>query len=500
MDNNRTNRFASLLILACFFAPIWSCGDKQENEEERLENFYTIEDIEIPEEVHLGEVGGLDFMPNGNLVACFHRGEVMVYDIESKKWQLFAEGLHDPLGISAISNHEILVMQRPELTKLSDLDRNGTAEEYLKVTDGFGLSGNYHEFAYGPVKDAEGNLFISLSTASNGAGIWGEKRGELNELGRPGRMYSAVPYRGWVMKITPEGKIEPYAMGFRSPNGIGFDHDGNLFVTDNQGDWLGTSKMYYVEEGKFYGHVSSLVWKEGWNVDPLTLPVLALDSMRTKAAILFPHNTFSNSPTEILPIPEGKFGPYGKQLLVGEMNYPKLLRVMLEEVKGSFQGATINFLDSTGLSKGNHRMVFGPDKKSLYVGKTAYTWVGGRGIQKINYNGGTPFDILNMNLSENGFKLTYTRPLAPEMGDQPEDYEFVRYYYEYHRDYGSPKMDLQPVKVKSVKINDERTEVFLELEEMVPGYIYDLKVNSMKCEKGLELMNRRIYYTLNNIL
>lgn len=478
------------------FFLLWSCGNEQE---ERVKDFYSIENIEMPKDVY-PEVGGLDIMPNGNLVACFHRGEVMIYDVKSKEWQLFAEGLHDPLGISAINDHEIMVMQRPELTRLSDVDKNGTAEEYLTVTDEFGLSGNYCEFGYGPVKDARGNLYVSLNTASNGAGIWNEQRGEFNELGRPGRMYSAVPYRGWVMKLTPEGILKPYAMGFRSPNGIGLDHEGNLFVTDNQGDWLGTSKMYHVEQDNFYGHASSLVWKEGWDVDPLTLPVSTLDSMRTKAAILFPHNTFSNSPTQMLSVPEGKFGPYGGQLLVGEMNYPKLIRVMLEKVNGSFQGACINFLDSLGISKGNHRMVFSPDGESLYVGKTAYTWVGGKGIQKINYNGGTPMDILNMNVMKGGFRLMFTRPLAAGMGDAPEDYEFVRYYYEYHRNYGSLKTDLQPVSIKSVNISDDRKEVSLQMEEMIPGYVYDLKIDSLACEKGVPLINRRIYYTLNNTL
>src|SRR3546814_19278768 len=123
-------------------------------------------------------------------------------------------------------------MQRAERTRLTDTDGDGKADEYQTVTDDFGLSGNYCEFGYGPVKDKDGNLYISLNTASNGAGIWDEQRGPVNPLGRPGRMYSAVPYRGWVMKLTPEGKLEPYAMGFRSTDGIGFAGKGNFFVTD----------------------------------------------------------------------------------------------------------------------------------------------------------------------------------------------------------------------------------------------------------------------------
>lgn len=481
---------ASLLTL------LTGCGNGQN---ERLKDFYSIAEIPPPEGV-FPEVGGLDVLPGGDLAVCFHRGEVMIFDVDSARWRLFAEGLHDPLGIMAVSENELLVMQRPELTRLTDTDGDGKADRYETVTDDFGLSGNYCEFGYGPVKDAAGNLYISLNTASNGAGIWDEQRGAFNPLGRPGRMYSAVPYRGWVMKLTPEGKLEPYAMGFRSPDGIGFDGKGNLFVTDNQGDWLGTSKMYHVEAGNFYGHASSLVWKAGWNRDPLKLPVPVLDSMRTREAIQFPHGIFANSPTQMLPIPEDSFGPYGGQLLVGEMNHPKLIRVMLEKVKGAFQGACINFLDSAGLTNGGHRLVFSPDGKSLYVGKTAYTWVGGKGIQKITYNGGTPMDILSMNLTREGFRLTFTRPLADTAGNSPEDYNFIRYYYEYHQKYGSDRMDLQPVRVTSVSVSRDRKEVSLELDNMTAGYLYELTADSLVSQKGLPLANRKVYYTLNNTL
>ena len=89
------------------------------------------------------------------------------------------------------------------LTRLTDTNGDGVADRYETVSDQFGLSGNYHEFAFGPVRDAKGNLYIGLNTASNGAGIREKLRGDYNPLGRPGRMYACVPYRGWVIQITP---------------------------------------------------------------------------------------------------------------------------------------------------------------------------------------------------------------------------------------------------------------------------------------------------------
>ena len=464
----------------------------------RLEGFYAVEDIPLPAGL-TPEVGGMDFMPDGRLMVAFHRGEVMIYDPATQEWSLFAEGLHDPLGVRVLSNHEALVMQRPELTKLIDADRDGTAETYRTVTDDFGMSGNYHEFAFGPVADAEGNLYISLNCASSNAGVWEEVRGSYNPLGHGKGMYSSVPYRGYVMKLTPEGKLTPWANGFRSPDGLGFDQQGNLFVTDNQGDWLGISKLYHVEKDKFYGHPSSLVWRDGWNVDPLTLPVATLDSLRTRAAVLFPHTIMANSPTQPLVIPDNtKFGPFAGQLLVGEMDYPRIMRVMLEKVQGEYQGACVNFIDSMNLSIGNHRLAFAPDG-SLWIGKTAYVWVGDKGIQRVTYQGGRPMDVLRMSVTPRGFDLTFTRPVDRTAAADPATYYVQRYYYEYHQEYGSPQMDMAPVPVQAVTVSDDGTQVALTLPALQPGYVYDVQITGLQSEQGVPLINNRLFYTLNNL-
>ena len=80
-------------------------------------DYYRVENIDLPKGLS-AECGGIAFMPDGRLVACFHRGEVYTYDITKKTWKLFAEGLHDPLGVLPLSNKEVVIMQRPELTRL----------------------------------------------------------------------------------------------------------------------------------------------------------------------------------------------------------------------------------------------------------------------------------------------------------------------------------------------------------------------------------------------
>lgn len=470
---------------------------------QKINDSYRVETIKMPEGL-TSETGAVEFLPDGRLVACFTRGEVMTYNTLTKEWKLFAEGLHDPLGILVVSNSELLIMQRPELTRVKDTDGDGIADLYEKVTDEFGLSGNYHEFNYGPVKDKDGNIFIALNSSSGGGDIRSEVRGEINPLGREsgskGQMFSNLPYRGWMMKLGKDGILRPFASGFRSPNGIGFDLEGNLFSTDNQGDWIGTSPLHHVQEGKFYGHPGSLVWQKGWNKgNPFLLSIPVLDSMRTRGAVLFPHGIIANSPTQpVCDNTSGKFGPFSGQLIIGEMNKEKIVRVMLERIGGELQGACVPFLEGNGLRKGNNRLVFAPDG-SLWIGQNAHGWLGDLGIQRIVFTGKQPVDIYSMNLTEKGFDLTFTEPMEESAATNPENFKFRHYYYKYQSKYGSDQFDIQNVPVTEIKISHDRKKVSLTLAALKTGYVYELSLGDIKTERGASLTNNLICYTLNKL-
>ena len=460
---------------------------------------YRVETIPMPAGLS-SETGAIEFLPDGRLVAAFHRGEVMIYDPKNRKWTLFADGLHEPLGILVVSSSELIIMQRPELTCVKDRDGDGKADLYEKVTDAFGISGNYHEFNYGPIKDQNGNLYIGLNTASPNGGVRSEVRGQLDTLAaeHPKQMFSPVSYRGWLLKLTPDKRLVPYASGFRSPNGLAFDANGHLLATDNQGDWVGTSPLYHVQEGKFYGHPASLVWEEGWRGgNPLKMAPSELDKNRTKAAVLFPHGILANSITQpVCDKTGGRFGPFAGQLFVGEMNQDRILRVMLEEVGGQLQGACIPFLDGQGLRKGNNRLAFAPDG-SLWTGQNDHGWAGDRGIQRIVFTGKPPMDVYRMSLTPTGFDLTFTQPVDVATARQLSQYQFRHYFYEYHKAYGSPQFDVQAVPVLAVSISPNRKTVSLTLATLKPGLIYELTLGNIKGAQGEPLANKLICYTLN---
>jgi len=484
---------------------------------------FTIERVEIPPGID-PQIGGVDTTPSGKLAVCFHRGEVFFYDPAGGTWALFAEGLHEPLGLLAEGDASVLVMQRSELTRLRDTDGDGLADDYETVFDGFGMSGNYHEFGFGPAQDADGNLYVSLGTASNGAGVRREIRGPWSELGVPrekmtqgskewgkvrgaaGRMYSRVPWRGWVIQLSADGEqVTPWACGFRTPDGIGFDAEGRLLVTDNQGDWLGTSKVHHVRRDHFHGHPASLVWREGWDRPALEVPVAELEEMRTPAMALLPQGELANSPTQPIAIPPGAFGPLAGQTLIGEMNQKSLVRLLPDPVGDVSQGAAVPFLRSEALGNGNHRMTF-TDDGSLWIAKTHLSWAGAEGLLRVRWKGAEQglFAVEGARVEAGGFTLRFTEPVDPKSFGGVS----VRSHtYNYHKAYGSPKVDERvhsgppdkdaPERRPAAPVfEDGGAVVRLAVEGLEEGRVYTFDLAGVRARSGRPLLGTKVYYTL----
>ena len=472
---------------------------------------FSIETIEIPAGID-PQIGGIAALPSGKLAVCFHRGEVLLYDPATGVWTPFAEGLHEPLGMLAESDSSLLVMQRCELTRLRDTDGDGRADAYDTVYDGFGMTGNYHEFAFGPARDRDGNLYVALNTASNGAGIREEIRGEWSDIGVPrdkmdvakewgkvrgaaGRMYARAKWRGWVIKLSPDGeRVTPFACGFRSPDGIGFDADGRLLVTDNQGDWLGTSKVHHVREGGFYGHVASLIWREGWTRNPLQMPVAELDALRTPAAAWLPQGELASSPTQPIAVPEGVFGVFAGQTLLGEMNQKTLVRFLPDPVGDVSQGAAIPFLQTQLLGAGNHRMTFTADG-SLWIGKTHLSWAGAEGLVRVRLRAKPAelFAVDQVRVTSRGFTLRFTQPVDMQ---SLKGLKVRAHGYKYFKAYGSPKVDDRDVPVASANLDDAGTTLTVQLGELREGNVYTFSLAGMSSRTAKQLLGDKVYYTL----
>src|SRR5690606_34058179 len=143
-------RFGASAALAALVATalIRTDAPAQQGGEDLPRPPYRIEEIPTPPG-QVPETGGIDFLPDGRVVAVFHHGEILIYDPKSSEWSVFATGLHDPLGVVVINEREMIVGQRPEVTRVVDTDGDGKADLFETISDEFGMSGNYSEFLHG---------------------------------------------------------------------------------------------------------------------------------------------------------------------------------------------------------------------------------------------------------------------------------------------------------------------------------------------------------------
>ncbi len=462
---------------------------------------YKIVTLPVPKDVVL-EVGGLAMRPDGKLLACTRRGEVWLIsnpnadDLTQVKFKLFATGLHEALGLRLVGK-DLYVAQRPELTKLVDTDGDDVADLYETVCDRWGVSGDYHEFAFGPARDKDGNFYVTLN------------------VGFGGGHQSKSPWRGWCVKISPSGEMKPFAAGLRSPNGINFSPEGDLFYTDNQGEWVATNKLVHLQEGDYEGHPAGLRWvKQSPFANTLkeSYPSgMLYDGQKgsttegmpehKQPAIWFPYGRMGQSASEpIWDTTGGKFGPFAGQCLVGDQTKSMIMRVYLEKINGKYQGACFPF--RSGFECGINRLCFGPDA-SLYVGMTNRGWgsVGGKpyGLQRLVYTGVLPFEIQQMKLTQEGFDLTFTKPLNVETAKGLTAFNLESFTHHYWGTYGSPEMDHKAEKIQAVSVSSDGKQVSLKVSGFRPGRIYELHLDGVKSADGDSLLHPVGYYTLNEV-
>jgi hypothetical protein len=440
---------------------------------------YRIETIPLPEG-ELLEGGGLAFRPDGKLYLATRRGDVWLVDnplsddIDAITFRPYARGLHEVLGLTVAGENDLVLVQRPEITLLRDTDGDDAADEFITLNDEFGCSGDYHEFAYGPVRDAAGNLFITLN------------------VGFGGGHQARVPFRGCCLKCTPEGRLIPWAYGLRSPNGLGMSPDGRLYYTDNQGEWVAACKMHEVRQGEFYGHMASVRWWPGMQ-----------DGDRpemTPPCIWFPYSLSRSTSEPAWDTTEGRFGPFAGQCIVGELTNSLLMRVHLEQVGGRMQGACFAFRQD--FQSGVNRLAFAPDG-SLMVAQTNRGW-GSRGgaphaLQRVTYTGNVPFEIHSMAVTADGWDLRFTRPVDAARAARPETYYIDSYTYHHWATYGSPEIERRENAVRDVRISADGLTVRLIVPERAAGRVYHLQVRELHSADGAKLLHSEAFYTLNQL-
>ncbi|WP_411100929.1 lectin [Streptomyces sp. x-45] len=431
------------------------------------------------------QVSAMDWLPDGRLAVTTWggsnntAGEVYLLSnvtgdtgpgkVTAKK---VASGLKEPMGIKHVDG-KLYVSQKHELTELNDTDGDEVTDQYRRVAT-WPFGGNFHEFAFGLLYK-EGFFYLNLSVSINYGGATTDPQPAQN--------------RGTTIKVNKEtGEVSYVAGGLRTPNGIGWGPEGDLFVTDNQGGWLPSSKLVHIKQNRFFNHYTN---PDGpFDSQPVTKPVLWL-----------PQNEIANSPSTPLQLEDG---PFAGQMLFGDVTYGGIQRGFLEKVGGEYQGAVFRL--TQGLEAGVTRISVGPDG-ALYAGGLGAGGNWGQegkltyGLQKLSPNGANAFDIRAMRAVPGGFQLEYTQPLSTDTANELAGrYKIKQWRYVPTADYGGPKVDEETLTAQSATLSADRKTVTLA----VPGLKADRVVHvrsprPFSSAGGESLWSTEAWYTLNKL-
>ena len=500
-------------------APTFSNLTAQELPKE--DDYFKIVPVLSPQSAIL-EVGGLTTMPNGDLALSTRRGDIYIVEnptTDRPYFRKFASGLHEVLGL-VYKDGSFYCAQRGELTRVSDTNKDGKADLFETVY-AWPLSGNYHEYSYGPHIAPDGSFFVTTNLGFFSGESW--------------RGRSAVPWRGWALKITEDGRMEPWATGMRSPCGLGII-DGELFYTDNQGEYIASGALWHVAKGDFMGNPGGLAWStqpgspvkvtaedvhaqvdprriqdaEGKYVRPENIVdehVKTLADVRKGIpslklpAVWLPYGFLGISTSEPITIPENAFGPFGGQVLVGDQGMSIIARVFLEKVNGQYQGAAFPF--RSGFNSGVVRLAWADDG-SLFVGETRRGWGSAgdsdQGLERLVWSNSIPFEMKTVRAMPDGFEIEFTKPADRATAEDLASYSVDNFTYKYHVVYGSPPVNVQKCTVKGVKVSEDGLKARLVVENLKPAYIHTITLGGVKeSEHGHPLLHSTAYYTLNNI-
>lgn len=391
------------------------------------------------------------------------------------RWQRYAAGLYHPIGLAVVGDR-LFVAQKPEITELIDRNGDGTVDHFRTLATGWGLSTGWHEYCFGLAVDRQQNLWFALNT-----GYFWTNPGYVN----PGR------WRGSVLRVSTETeRLEEVAKGCRVPNGVSTGPSGELFLTDNQGDWIQACKLAHIVPGRFYGHPE---YKQD------ALPNSQYPDGRS--AIWFPYHRMRSISGPIHDETQGKFGPFAGQMFVGDVGYGAnagIMRVALEKIDGEYQGACFPFVDNQPL--GCERMRFGSDN-SLYVASLT------SGLTRLTYVGAVakniPFAMQSIHIRPGGkgFQLQLTKPLADDQVLWPAQFTIKRYHYLYTGNYGSPQADEKVIPVDKTEISSDRMTITLTfpVETHPLGMVYEMRFGELRDRQGEKMRHQEAWYTVQRI-
>lgn len=443
---------------------------------------------------------GLDFFDDGRLVISTYLGDVWVANgidggLENVKWQRIATGLYDPFGVKVIKG-EIYVTCRDRIVRLKDLNGDNEIDFYETF------------FADTDVSPVPVQAFnYSLETNSKG-----------NLLYSKGGQYTHDDEPGHLIQVAPDGKAQQsLAIGFRAPNGVTVGPKDEIYVSDNQGNWMPANKINLIKEGGFYGYIPTIK-------GVLTKPGRSEYSMKSTLAspnypddilpetfdkpIIWLPQEFDNSPGNGAWTPK-EWGPLGNRLIHTSFGKGWAYQVLTHEIDGITQAA-VSALPFQ-FAAGTQRARVNPSDGHYYMaGITGWddsfaTKYGS--LDRIRYTGGEGFFMEAVHVRSNGIEITFNQKLDLDMAKKLANYKITQWNYRWTENYGSAnwsvknpdKQGQDTVLIKGVEVFDSGKKLLLKVSKEALTPVDQMRIEfSAQSENGHNYQDT-IYLTIHKV-
>ncbi|HXT61140.1 MAG TPA: hypothetical protein VN699_21045, partial [Pirellulales bacterium] len=440
---------------------------------------------------------------DGTLIFCSLKGSVWrAQDTDGDgledRQTMFADGLPAPYGIAAARDAEtggdaIDVCAKFALLRLSDRDGDGRADRSQVAAADWGYTADYHDWAVGLPRDRQGNYYVGLPCQQDN------------------RSPRAAYLRGSVVELQPRRPtsddprlfaIRPIAAGLRFPMGLALDRLGDLFCTDNQGNYTPFNELNHLVAGARYGFINKLEQKPGFQ--PPFQP----------AAIEIPHPwtrsingiCFLDTPPEVrAKLGRDLFGPHEGHLIGCEFDTRRLIRLSLDRIGDTYQGAAypLSAEPEPGQKTFEGPVVCGvaPDG-DVYVGNLRDSgWGGGQNtgsIVRLRPNGDLPAGIAAVHAARDGFTIDFAGRVDASMAGDARNYAVSRYRRTATPAYGGADVDRENVRVESVAVSAGGRQAALALEQLQPGFVYEFRLKPL-VPASQAFFPAEAHYTLRQI-
>lgn len=423
---------------------------------------YVIDPIPLPDENEQKmwlRPTGLDFLPDGRLAICTLGGDVWIAkglddSLSHVEWSLFAQGLREPMGLRIVSG-EIYVGCRDQIIRLHDTDHDGTADFYECINNGRTLVPNFHAFAYDLQTDRAGNFYFGTGG---------------NQLGPD------EPWHAKLFRVSPNGdKLEAIASGLRAPNGLTIGPDDSIYVAENQGQWIPSSKISRIKTGGFYGFVA----------DPKFTKAVAPASFEAPMCYL-PMN-WDNSSGGGAFCESNRWGPLKGRMVHTSFGAAALFAIFEQRVGEVSQAMAIKF-PLPPFESGICRARFNPKDGQLYVAGLK-GWqskaVSDGCLARVRYTGQPVKWPTGFHVAKDALVIEFSTPVDSASAGDAQNYGAEQWNYQWHATYGSPDVTItdpkkrgrDKVEIRSAKVAPDGKSVTLEVPGPVPVMQMQIKMN-----------------------